>query len=252
LKLKKLFLNLVVVVVILTSLLPSPVAAQTSIAERAWNAGAVIIENDHGYGQGYLVSDGQDVFVYTIYHVIEHADKTVTVTIPGIVEGAKVEKSRFECESPIGDKDPACYFQVSREVATAIHNEEFPIAAYKRLSNHRLIREGQLVGSPRPDTGKWTIYQITDVNDELITIQAVFRDLDGDGNPESPAGNFCFGRSGGPVVLIEEGPDGGLILTNDGMPISIGELQNGVGEKHRDYINPKNECFFTIWVNRPA
>jgi hypothetical protein len=241
-------------IVILAILLPGKLKAEESISQKIWNAGAAIVETRTSFGQGYLETDGTSVYLRTIYHVIDDVTDYVWVTIPGLVTELPVDIHAFHCENRVFDHDTGCEFEFAAETSHDILSGVYPVLPYVRVKTNSQMQKDAFVGSPRPDTGKWTIYQIASWNEADITIDAYWYDLNGDGVPDSPAGNFCHGRSGGPLVLwnVTE-TDMTPVMLGD-FPVSLGEMEKGddADPGHYDYINTSNTCFYRLQVNRPA
>jgi hypothetical protein len=251
-------LILVVLMALLSVFSTKPANAQTyqDIEDLAWNAGAGIVEvrtaSGTSYGQGYLALDStapDGVSFYTIGHVIEDATNT-WVTIDGFTEDRnRVATNRWRCDTRRSDYDTACRFFVGEEAAEAAASGDYGVMPYIRLYNHAQLEVGQYIGSPRPDTGLWTIYQITSITTTEIRIEAVFETING---VRQPLGNFCHGRSGAPGALVDYNPrtmEVTMILRN-GHPISVGELERGTGRRVRDYINNRNNCYYDVVINR--
>ena len=210
-----------------------------------FKAGAVIIETHSsegmGYGQAYVAVDpcsATGLSIITVEHVVKGA-QTSYVTIPTLSLQSEVTLNRYFCLDRWGDLDRTCGFELRAEAAQEILSGRAGIAPLQRVTNHPELKVGAAIASPRPDTGKWTIYQVTDITSTQIFIEA------------ENAGNFCHGRSGSPAILgsFENGTFSPF-LSPEGYPISVGELESGNGPSHRDYINPDNWCYLSIIVNR--
>lgn len=223
------------------------------LEDYAWNAGAVLITNEDGsYGQGYLVEIANDIYIFTIKHVLDFGEQdSFFVTIPGIVERGKLSMSRVSCIDV--QSDNACFIELSSQLELAILERQFPIAPYQRLYESEYLVEGQLVGSPRPDTGKWTVYIIAEIQEEAILLNAVFVEHPSQPGTYIAIGNFCHGRSGAPVVpiTISNGRIHPIREPESNSPISFGELQAGLGDEHPDYVDASNTCSYSVVAARP-
>jgi hypothetical protein len=227
-----------------------------SIVGTAWNGGAVVIvvvlsEDEYSVGQGYIAYSPDyptGLRVYTIYHVIE-GGITSFVTIPTLVQNSEVVMSRYNCEVRLFDGDTACWFDLVPQTAELILSGQTHVLPYVRMSDHPLLHvEGHFIGSPRPDTGLWTVYQPVSYSDYELNIHGEIEDGFG---TKHVIGNFCRGRSGGPAVLVTL--TGNVELVYDeatGFPISLGELERGDGPAHSDIVGTGNVCYQDLVVNR--
>jgi len=230
-----------------------------------WNGTAVKIERpDGGYGQGYVVLDEKtdEIKVYTIKHVIDDVKTHVYITIPNFTDSSEVDVDRFECEySSWGpkDDDTGCYVTLNNVRAQKIKDED-TVKSVVRKKAPEGLKVGNFVCSPRPDTGRWSAYEIVEIQDDLIVISVSGMDFDDDSLPDEAFGEFCHGRSGGPALLCElKDPElpGQKALFNvytdkNGFPISVGEIEGGLdNSSHEDREGKMGKgCYDVIVVNR--
>lgn len=214
----------------------------STILFEAFRAGTVLIlDPDTGtYGQGSLELKNDGVIhITTIQHVVSAAmrgDTDLIIAIPGYTDGTRVEADRFDCPE-LNDPDGTCSMALV-EAASDYFFGSSEYAPFYYQGDTLSLRIGDLVATPRFDTGRWTIGHITEIRDDEIIITTTH-------------GVYCHGRSGGPAVLIRM--DGGRVslLTYRGWPVTIGTVQDGVGRGFPDpVVGTDNTCYNQVAIDR--
>lgn len=226
---------------------PAPVLAP-GLSQEAWSAGAIQIvasgNNVVFEGQAYLAVDPispSGFSVFTIQHVIA-GFVDVSIHLPWL-KTISTKTNQFFCIR-IDPDDRSCGYYMEEMYYT----DEMPVIPFERIRQPPQLEVGVYVASPRPDTQKWTVYQVTSIDQDSIQAEAVF---DITGGEAVPFGNFCRGRSGGPAVIGRfENDLFEPFISEAGYPIVVGELERGIGDQHPDYIDPLNVCYFAVSINR--
>lgn len=231
-------------------------AGVSASSDSEWNAGAIIIQaykadGSGMQGQGYIAHDEYSesgYSVFTLQHVIEGSDYVLIFIPPRYEDYLSMEIGRFFCIERPYDDDQTCGVELTN-VESDILLDEYDLEPYVRVNDHPELHVGALIASPRPDTGLWTVYEVSVIYED--SIEATALELIHEDGTSEIVGNFCHSRSGGPAVLVEFGDGWVNPFYRRGAPIVVGEMEAGYDYSAiYDYVDPHNRCYTHMIINR--
>lgn len=248
------------------------VMAQESVSgDVVLDSAGIFLKTDNGFfGQGYLVLDevvGEEKLrIYTIGHVISEARAHIFVTVPGVKDGAKVNKSDFFCveedfsldlslkNEEIGDLggDSACFYEFTEKSSKRILNND-NLKPFVRLREHEELKVGAYIAFPKAYGKSFSLMRIIEIDDVYLTVEAV-REVS-DVGEDFYYGTICNGRSGGPAILVSLLDDVDISsfkpVMSDGLNVVVGEIEMGMKGEGFDDPETGLECFIKGKIRRP-
>jgi hypothetical protein len=236
------------------------------------DSAGIFLKTDNGFfGQGYLVLDEVDgeekLRIYTIGHVISEAREHIFVTVPGVKDGAKVDKLDFSCveedysldlslsDEKIGDLggDSACFYEFTRNSSKRILDSD-NLKPFVRLRDHEDLKVGAYIAFPNAYGKAFSLMRIIEIDDVYLTVEAV-REVS-DLGEDFFYGTICNGRSGGPAILVSFLNDEDVSLfkpvISDGLNVVVGEIEMGMEGEGFDDPKTGLECFIKGKIRRPV
>lgn len=193
----------------------------------AFRSGTVPIWNDEGMGQGFILRKNGGLYLATVEHVARMSEDDCTlIWIPGTDLAGFLDPDKFEYEGFY--RDEVALYPFSIGFATSIRGEiSDGVISPFTISNHE-PEVGEIVMIPRADTGRNSLYVVTRVTNERITLET-----------DGSAGIICQGRSGGPARRLDR----------NGNPTS--EVY-GVVSQVSDTVKSRDGrfCGYTLYVTR--
>jgi hypothetical protein len=208
--------------------------------EKMFVSGTVQIFTEEGVGSAYLVRHDHSYGLYTIEHVVAgRGVATIKITLPdAVMRIPNVPLSDFvRLGAPNGAADRSAVLEIDGNAAVTL--DSYWLGGLQRERLPRELKVGSLLGSPRLDTKAWTVYRVTEFagGDNLIKVEAV-------------NGNQCEGRSGSPMILMNDNKSI-LIRRDTGNGVVVGEVEGpweGTAETP-DIVGTGFSCAQYIRVN---
>lgn len=161
-----------------------------------FRAGTIPLFSDTYLGHGALVVRGGKLFYVTVEHVADIAlGNCAYYYFPGASFFALSRYSSFLfSEGRWSDSDELAAFQIQGDLLTRLSVEIKAGKIMPLVASYTIPASGSIVAIPNADTGAYTLYAIEQIQRGWFSMVT-----------NGQSGLICGGRSGGPVLVIENG-----------------------------------------------